>query len=237
MQITIPEAKQLAAKAEGLLKSVDGRFMAIQAPSSAQPNMTAGQILEVMSRPRVDYKKEIQQIWDKSLSEFAEIEKGFQRADDYASFVNRCLFHISEGYDIGEELDAEVGFAARIIRRSHVAGVITRQEITDMVCKCRDDLRESLKELQRLSGHTKRQRRALKKALMANTNKTIGALLTQRDTTLSQLERKSLKHYRDRLTKNEGRFTETYRKMYFAKSGGYKEDIPTYGFRALRGLT
>ena len=239
MRLTIPEAKKLGDKAKTIGKMVDAKFAALQAPTPSRPGMSVGGLIAAASQPRVDYREAISQIWDDTNKSFQEIENGYAEVDAMASFYNRCLWHVSEGSEIkSPELDPEFGAACRTLRRAYAAGLLSQQEVTDFVCRNRDDLRSALKEIDEQSRFQKRYRRATKRSLMAKTSATIDAILKQSGSPLTRNERARLVSYKKTVTRHEDKFVKTYRKQYYSgKSYRPVEEMPGYNFSSLRGLT
>ena len=237
MRFTIPKAIASGKAVKAFTKSVDADFLTLPSPAVAGPTMTPGQILEAMSQTRGDYVREMEGIWQKTLSKCADVEAAYQQIDDTSNFIIRCCDHMIHGTEIGTEHDAEMAMAARTIRRAHMAGVVDKDEINNLVIKCRDDLRDSLKQLEQSSGFSKMYRRAARNALMANTDRTVEALLSLKDSNLSTTDRTRLQAFQKRMTGRRQQFGELYRKTYYEKRGFKKGSMPTHGFSALRALT
>lgn len=237
MKYTIPKALEMGKRVKSATTQIDAAFNSLPLPPVARPNDTPGQLLAKMSESRPNYTEAIRDIWSKSLEGVAEVEDVYREVDDYAQFLNECMWHIQEGNEITKELDTEIAAAARTIRRAFVAGVITRDESNALVQNCRDDLRDSLKQLEDQSGFTKRYRRAAKKALMAKTNQTIDAILRIKGSALSRAERSQLARYQKSVGSREALFSAVYKQTYYRRKGGYRTDIPGWGFKSLRALT
>ena len=237
MQFTIPKAIKAGEAVKAFTKSVDADFLTLPSPAVAGPTMTPGQILEAMSATRGDYVRDMQDIWQKTLGKCTDIEATYQQIDDVANSIIRCCDHMLHGTEIGTEHDPEMAISARTIRRAHMAGVVDKDEINNLVIKCREDLRDSLTALEQHSGFSKMYRRAARKALMSNTDKAVNALLSLKDSSLSATDKTRLKAFQKRMTGRQQQFGEAYRKTYYEKRGYKKGSMPTHGFSALRALT
>ena len=239
MRLTIPEAKKLGDRAKTIGKMVDAKFALLPAPTPSRPGMSVGGLIAAASQPRVDYRHEISQIWEETTKGFQQIEDGYAEVDALASFYNRCLWHVSDGNEIGSpELDPEFGSACRTIRRAYTAGLMSQQEVTDFCCRNRDDLRDALKQIEEQSRFQKRYRRAAKRALMAKTAETVDALVSQKGSPLTRTEKAQLVSYKKSVTRHEEKFVQTYRKQYYSgKSYRSVDQLPGYNFSSLRGLT
>ena len=238
MQYTIPEAVAAGRNLKAFTASVDAEFLTLPSPAVAGPTMSAGQILEAMSQTRGDYVKEMQDIWSKTLAKCADVDAVYQKIDDISNAILRCCGHMLDGTDIGAEEDAELAMAARTIRRAHVSGVLEKAEINELVIKVKEELRDSLKALEQSSGFSKMYRRAARSALMSNTDRTVDALLSLKDSNLTYSDRQRLKAFKKRMTGRKDSFNQLYRKTYYDRKGfKAKGTLPTYGFSALRAMT
>jgi len=234
---TIPKAAKLADSLKHVGKRVDVEFLGLESPPAVRPNASPGELLAQMSRPRVDYRAKFREITAKALEPVAEVERAYAECDAYANFLLRCM-HYMDGTsdDLGEILDTPIAAAAKTIRRAKQAGIIEQAEIQSMTRKCRDDIRHGIKALEDQSGFTKRYRRAIRKACLANTQKCVDALLSTKGATFSAYEKSALRMYRDSVSKRSDLMSGLYQKTYYNRKGGYKQQMPLRTFTALRAL-
>ena len=236
---TIPEGIALVGHAKDLLTRIDYKFALVETPRSVPATGTPGMLLDAMTQHRPNVKKQIDAIWDDTVDEIRKIEKSLQEVDDYATFQARCLDHIQHGIEIGKEFDSEMASAARTLRRSFVAGLFSQQEMTDLLSKCRTDLREQMEVLQEKSTWLKKYRRTAKLGLMKNTRALVDRCIDG-GRALSRPEKKELKSWASRILSREELFNSLYREVYFRKpTKGRNSKAPQgsgYQFKSLRVL-
>ena len=233
---SIPEGIELVSHAKDLLTRIDYKFALVDTPRSVPATGTPGMLLDAMTQARPNVKKQIDAIWDDTVDEIRKIEKSLQEVDDHAVFQARCLDHIQHGLEIGKELDSEMASAARTLRRSYLANIFSDQEMTDLLCKCRTDLRKQMEVLQEKSTWLKKYRRTAKLGLMKNTRAIVDRCVDG-GTAMSRSEKSELKSWAHRILSREDLFNGLYREMYFKKKKGKAPAGSGYRFKSLKLLS
>lgn len=230
---TIPQAidaGEALAKQKTLVKS---EFALLDAPPIYREGASPGELLAAAGRAVPDYRKEIDRITEKALSAVVLTEAIYRSVDDYCGAIFRACNHMEHGSDLGAIVDQELANYAKTIRRALLANVLERDEVVNLCARSRDEVAENLRIAEIKSAYVKRTKRAVKKAIMVHTGETLEAVLSLKNNTLPEIDRKRLRRWQARTARRVESFSRAYRDIYYQKKGGgYRKDIPPYQFTA-----